>query len=158
MISEKRLNKSEIFQIFHTIENDFSMMVQENMVVFNPFLSHKVIKTLEQISTAVFKEIERSKEFYNILDTNETVTTESFVKFLNALYDDIHKTIKKFDELVIVEDYQGEQITTHVFFMIFIRLIIVMQVSILIGEVAEEKLDNILLEVEYERMKREGLL
>jgi hypothetical protein len=158
MVEEKRLNRSEIFNIFNNIESDLSMLVQENMVAFNAFLSYNSIQNINDISESMFKEITRAKEFYGLLESKDTVTIQSFINFLNSLYEDMKKVISQHKEITIVENSLGEKITTHVFFMVFMKIIIVMQISIIMGEAVEEKMDSLLLEEEYNRMKREGLI
>jgi hypothetical protein len=156
--TSRRLNKTDIANIFHSMQEDFSMLVAENMKDASRVLDKEVIDYMIKMADVIDKHLLNSEEFYALMDSSETVSTNSFIRFLHSMEKELGEKLAEFPEVVVFGSAKGENITTRNFFLIFIKIIIVLKISILLGESFEEQMDNELLQQEYERMKREGLI
>lgn len=154
----RRLNSSEINQVLHSIDNDVSMLISENLAVMKVFLARETVDVITKMASVVEEKVKSAEKFYSLLDKGETVSTESFIRFLRSFKQEVSEELRAFPEYVLVQGRGGESLTNIVFFDVFINLTIMLQISILAQTSFSELLDNVILKEEYERMKREGLI
>lgn len=153
----RRLNRSEINQVLHNLDNDLSMLVSENLSVMKMFLPQDTINVIVSMATVVEEKIKSAEKFYSMLELGETVSTESFVRFLKSLRKEVVEELQNFPEHILIKG-KTESLTNIIFFDVFINLAILMQISILAQSNFADMIDDQILKEEYERMKREGLI
>ena len=117
----RRLNKNDIAQVFHGIQEDFNMLTVENIDVATMFVDKQTINSLVKMAEAINAEISSAEEFYSALGVRDTVSTTAFVKFLHSLESDIAKVIETFEDITVFASENGEKVTARKFFTTFIR-------------------------------------
>jgi hypothetical protein len=156
--NSRKLNKKEVLEIFHSIQDDMGSLVMENLNVVYLFVTNKEMKLLIKMADSVQKSLKDAEEFYSFMDDRDFITTDALIRFLRSMEHDIGKNIKLFEDFTLLNGGSGDAITAHGFFSIFLKIVVLLKVSILMESSLEEMIDEEIISQEHERMKREGLI